>query len=157
MTELARAHGTDHPISISEIARIEGLPLAYLEQLVGELRRAGLVEGTRGVRGGYRLARSPGEMTVGDIYRVLEGEVAPVECTAEDYLPGSCSRDHGCMSRTIWDRVQDAILAVLDSTTLADLLEAEQHSLPAPSFVPLTSIVPTLSHVKTSKAALTHA
>ena len=88
MTELARSYRDGRLLSIAEIARNEDLPLAYLEQLVGELRRAGLVEGTRGVHGGYRLARAPEAITVGDVYRVLEGEVAPVDCTAEDYLPG---------------------------------------------------------------------
>src|ERR671931_1884322 len=93
MTELARSYGEERLLSIAEIARSEDLPLAYLEQLVGELRRAGLVEGTRGVRGGYRLGRPPKAITVGDVYRVLEGEVAPVECTAGDHLPGTCTRE----------------------------------------------------------------
>src|SRR4051812_49826680 len=100
MTELARSYSDGHPLSISELARHEELPLAYLEQLVGELRRAGLVEGTRGVHGGYRLSRSPEMINVGEVYRVLEGEVAPVDCTAEDYLPGTCGRDLVCMSRS---------------------------------------------------------
>src|SRR2546426_10184535 len=116
MTELARSYRDDRLLSIAEIARSESLPLAYLEQLVGELRRAALVEGTRGVRGGYRLARPPEAMTVGDIYRVLEGEVAPVDCTAEDYLPGACNRESVCLSRSIWERVQAAVIGVLDST-----------------------------------------
>ena len=136
MTELARAYRDTHLLSISEIARNEDLPLAYLEQLVGELRRAGLVEGTRGVHGGYRLARPPAEITVGDVYRVLEGEVAPVECTAEDYLPGRCVREQVCLSRSIWERVQQAVLAVLDSTNLEDLLKTE----PAAHFVPLEAL-----------------
>ncbi len=67
MTELARSYRQGRLLSISEIARNEDLPVAYLEQLVGELRRAGLVEGTRGVHGGYRLARGPEAMTVGDV------------------------------------------------------------------------------------------
>jgi Rrf2 family protein len=134
MTELARSYREDKLLSIAEIARSEGLPLAYLEQLVGELRRSGLVEGTRGVRGGYRLARAPEAITVGEIYRVLEGEVAPVDCTAEDYIPGSCAREPVCLSRGIWARVQAAILSVLDSATLDDLLLTEGH------FVPLTSL-----------------
>jgi Rrf2 family transcriptional regulator, cysteine metabolism repressor len=140
MTELARSYRDERLLSISEIARNENLPLAYLEQLVGELRRAGLVEGTRGVRGGYRLSRGPENITVGDVYRILEGEVAPVDCTAEDYLPGACARDSVCMSRSIWERVQSAILAVLDSTTLDDLLisDALQHA--AAQFVPLDSL-----------------
>jgi Rrf2 family protein len=139
MTELARSYSDGHPLAISEIARNEDLPLAYLEQLVGELRRAGLVDGTRGVRGGYRLSRAPKDITVGDVYRVLEGEVAPVECTAEDYLPGTCAREAMCLSRNIWERVQLAILQVLDSTTLDDLLRTELLH-PAAQFVPLDTV-----------------
>jgi Rrf2 family protein len=120
MTELARAHGHGL-LSLAEISRTELLPLAYLEQLIGELRRAGLVEGVRGLHGGYRLTRPPCEITVGEVYRVLEGPIAPVECTADDYLPHSCEREAGCLSRSVWERVQQSITAVLDSTTLSDL------------------------------------
>src|SRR5579859_6838571 len=153
MTELARSYGDQRLLSLSEIARNEDLPLAYLEQLVGELRRAGLVEGTRGVHGGYRLSRGPELITVGEVYRVLEGEVAPVDCTAEHYLPGTCGRDLVCMSRSVWDRVQAAILGVLDSTTLDDLVitEALQHA--AAHFVPLDA----LSATPAPKGELAHA
>ena len=141
MTELARYYHEGRVLSISEIARAESLPLAYLEQLVGELRRASLVEGTRGMRGGYRLAKAPADTTVGDVYRALEGEVAPVECTAEEYLPGGCSLDDSCMSRSVWGRVQRAILQILDSTTLADLVREEaQHAASHASFVPLDTL-----------------
>jgi Rrf2 family protein len=144
MTELARSYREERLLSISEIARNEDLPLSYLEQLVGELRRAGLVEGTRGVRGGYRLAREPQAITIGEVYRVLEGEVAPVDCTAEDYLPGTCTRESVCLSRSIWSRVQAAILGVLDSTTLDDLQlsEALQQSAAA-HFVSLDTVIAT--------------
>jgi Rrf2 family protein len=142
MTELARSYREEEKLlSTAEIARNEGLPVAYLEQLVGELRRSGLVEGTRGVRGGYRLARAPEAITVGEIYRVLEGEVAPVDCTAEDYLPGSCAREPLCLSRGIWARVQAAILGVLDTTTLDDLLLTEGRQ-----FVPLETLKGELAH-----------
>jgi len=142
MTELARSYREEEKLlSTAEIARSEGLPVAYLEQLVGELRRSGLVEGTRGVRGGYRLARAPESITVGEIYRVLEGEVAPVDCTAEDYLPGSCAREPVCLSRGIWARVQAAILGVLDTTTLDDLLLTEGRQ-----FVPLETLKGELAH-----------
>src|SRR5581483_940943 len=73
--------------------------------------------------GGYRLTRRPSEITVGEVYRVLEGPIAPVECTAEDYLPHSCAREAGCLSRSVWGRVQQSIAAVLDSTTLDDLCQ----------------------------------
>ncbi len=146
MTELARSYADGRLLSIAEIARNEMLPVSYLEQLVGELRRAGLVEGTRGVRGGYRLAREPQAITVGDIYRVLEGEVAPVECTAEDYLPGSCNRESVCLSRGIWERVQAAILSVLDSTTLDDLLRTEGLQHAAAHVVPLETLRSEFAH-----------
>jgi Rrf2 family transcriptional regulator, cysteine metabolism repressor len=140
MTELARSYADGRLVSIAEIARNEDLPLSYLEQLVGELRRARLVEGTRGVHGGYRLARPPAEMTVGDVYRVLEGEVAPVECTAEAYLPGTCPREAECLSRSIWERVQRAVLDVLDTTTLADLVLSERPRPVPAHFVPMESL-----------------
>jgi Rrf2 family cysteine metabolism transcriptional repressor len=124
MTELARTYGHGL-LSLAEIARVELLPLAYLEQLIGELRRAGMVEGVRGLHGGYRLTRPPCEITVGEIYRVLEGDIAPVECTAEDYLPHSCERENSCVSRSVWSRVQASISAVLDTTTLEDLCQSD--------------------------------
>ena len=124
MTELARAHGRGL-LSLGEIARAELLPLPYLEQLIGELRRAGLVEGVRGLHGGYRLTRRPDQITVGEVYRVLEGAIAPVECTAEDYLPHSCEREAACLSRSVWTRVRDSISAVLDTTTLEDLCRSD--------------------------------
>ena len=129
MTQLARSHGQGL-LSLAEISRTESLPLAYLEQLIGELRRAGLVEGVRGLHGGYRLTRTPSEITVGQVYRVLEGPIAPVECTAADYLPHSCDREEGCLSRSVWERVQDAISGVLDATTLNDLCN-ESREVPA--------------------------
>jgi Rrf2 family protein len=120
MTELAKAYGSA-PVPLSEIARTEGLPLAYLEQLVSDLRRAGLVEGTRGLHGGYRLSRPPAEVSVGEIVHALEGPIELVECLGETYQSGACGREPACMSRGIWSRVQRAIDAVLDETTLQDL------------------------------------
>src|SRR5260370_35094770 len=87
MTELARSYREERLLSISEIARNEALPVSYLEQLVGELRRAGLFEGTRCVHGGYRLSRAPDTITFRDIYRSLEAAIAPVDCPEEAYLP----------------------------------------------------------------------
>jgi Rrf2 family transcriptional regulator, cysteine metabolism repressor len=81
----------------------------------------------RGLHGGYRLTRPPSQITVGEVYRVLEGPIAPVECTAEDYLPNSCEREVGCISRGIWERVRDSIASVLDSTTLEDLSRDGRH------------------------------
>lgn len=120
LTELAKGFG-DGPRSLSEIAETEQLPLAYLEQLVSLLRRAGFVESTRGARGGYHLAKAPEEITFGEIMRVLEGPFEPVECTAETYVTGSCSREGECVSKVVWHRLKSSLDNVLDSITLADL------------------------------------
>jgi Rrf2 family cysteine metabolism transcriptional repressor len=120
MTELAKAYGHG-PRSLARIADAEHLPAGYLEQLAIPLRRAGLIESTRGAHGGYQLARPPAQVSVGDIVRALEGAVTPVECLSEDYPSGSCVRELGCLSRPVWQRVKDSIDQVLDSTTLADL------------------------------------
>jgi Rrf2 family protein len=122
MTELGKAFGRG-PLSLTEIAATERIPLPYLEQVVSPLRRVGLVEGTRGLRGGYRLTRDPALIRVGEIVRALEGAdaTAPVDCLAEGYVEGSCARDVGCLSRPLWARVKAAMDAVLDATTLADL------------------------------------
>jgi len=124
MTELAKAyqHG---PLSLTEIADVERIPLPYLEQLIAPLRRAGLVEGTRGVHGGYRLLRSPAAISVGEIVRVLDGPIVLVDCIAEDYVAGACSRESSCLSKGIWGRVKESIEHVLNSTTLGDLLDEQ--------------------------------
>jgi Rrf2 family protein len=121
MTELAKAYG-GRPLSLAEISRREGMPLAYLEQLVAPIRRAGVVDGTRGLHGGYRLARPPQEVTVLEIVELMEGPVAPVECLAEGYEPGSCQREPDCLSRPLWGRLQLAVKEVLGGTTLLDLM-----------------------------------
>jgi Rrf2 family protein len=122
MTELAKSY-RERTLSLSEIASVEHMPLPYLEQLVSPLRRAGLIEGTRGAHGGYRLTRPPAEITVGEVVRILEGPdaTAPVECLSESYVEGGCTRESACASRPLWARLKAAFDAVVDSTTLADL------------------------------------
>jgi Rrf2 family protein len=122
MTELARSYGSGAPLSLAEVARVEQLPLAYLEQVAIALRRGGLVESTRGVHGGYRLSREASEITVLDVVSCVDGEVAPVECVASDYAAGSCVRETDCSSRSLWQRLKVSIDSVLRSTTLAELV-----------------------------------
>ena len=125
MTEFARGFGTG-PVSLSEVSRVEQLPLAYLEQLAGQLRRGGLLESTRGVHGGYSLTRRPSEISVLDIVQLVEGEVAPVECVAHDYVAGHCAREADCASRGLWRRLKQSIDSVLSETSLEDLLADHQ-------------------------------
>src|SRR5919201_1954856 len=79
MVELGRQHG-GQPTSLKAIAEGEGLPLSYLEHVVADLKRAGLVEATRGAHGGYRLGRPPSEISMDEVVSALEGTIAPMEC-----------------------------------------------------------------------------
>ncbi len=109
-------------MSVSEVAKASSVPSAYLEQLIAPLRRAGLVESTRGARGGYMLSRSPELVKVGEVYRVMEGPVAPMNCVSEDIEEQTCPLIDGCETRSVWMKVRESIVEALDSTTLADLI-----------------------------------
>jgi Rrf2 family protein len=132
MVELGRQAG-EAPVALATVAESERLPLSYLEHLVAKLRKAGLVESQRGAHGGYRLARSAGEIEMLEVVQALEGEIAPMECFEVDPEGRvSCSHEtdggHACATKLLWTRVQGGVTKALLGTTLADLVEfAEQH------------------------------
>lgn len=117
------------PIATHTIAERQGISERYLEQLMVPLKRAGLVKSVRGSQGGYVLGRKPGDITAGDIIRVLEGPIAPVECVSE-HNPEICERSDYCVTRILWAKVRDSIAEVLDSYSLNDLAQ-ESQKLPA--------------------------
>ncbi|MGE3798721.1 MAG: Rrf2 family transcriptional regulator [Thermomicrobiales bacterium] len=136
MVTLAKRYGTG-PASISTIARESSIPYAYLEQLIAPLKQAGLVESRRGAAGGYVLKKAPNETRVGEIYRAMEGPIAPMECVSEDIVVQTCPLIPNCETRPVWMRVRDSIAETLDSMTLADLIG---ESAPAPAAkAPLTT------------------
>jgi Rrf2 family transcriptional regulator, cysteine metabolism repressor len=114
MMELAKRYG-DGQVSLKSIAQKNGLSEHYLEQLIAPLRNHGLVKSIRGAYGGYILARSPEEITAGDVIRVLEGPISPVEFQEEE----------DPAKRDLWLRIRDAISGVLDSTSLQNLISYE--------------------------------
>ena len=119
LVELAGHHG-EGPVSLSRVSAAQDISLAYLEQIVGLLREGGVLESTRGVRGGYSLARSPAQITVGDVLRVLEGALVPIPCVSPEE---SCARTRYCATRLVWERVLHSLVKTLDSITLADLVD----------------------------------
>lgn len=121
MMDLARHYGKG-PEPLTEVARHEALPATYLEQLVGRLRRAGLLTSRQGAHGGYELARSPADITVGDVLRVLEGPISPMVCATEGETEELCERQVFCSANIVWERVRDSVAQALDSLTLADLV-----------------------------------
>ncbi|MBW3653410.1 MAG: Rrf2 family transcriptional regulator [Actinobacteria bacterium] len=136
LIELGR-HGQDHPVSLKAIADSENLPLAYLERIVALLRRAGLVESTRGAQGGYRLARRPQDVAMDKVVLALEGSLAPMECFVDDRSDDGrvlCSHHddsgRGCATKLLWTRVQIGVLKTLADTTLAELVDFQARQLP---------------------------
>jgi len=131
MVSLARMYGRG-PVPLSEVASDSAVPPAYLEQLLGPLRKAGLVSTTRGAHGGYELARAPKDVRVGEVYRVMEGPIAPMSCVSEESDEDLCPMIDGCATRLVWLKVRDSIAEALDSTTLADLLTQSHRHVSVP-------------------------
>ena len=111
------SHGAAVPLR--DVAQRQEISDKYLEQIVTQLSRAGLVRSVRGAGGGYLLTRHPEEYTVGDILRPLEGDLAPVECATDD---GFCDRCGDCVTIELWQEIHRAVSAVVDGTTLGDLV-----------------------------------
>ena len=122
MYDLAVNYG-DGPQSIKCIAERQNIPEAYLEQLIAMLRREKLVISNRGAQGGYRLARQPGEITVGDVLRALEGGLNLVDCLEEE---DSCGKSCACPSRIVWMKIRDGLNQVVDGITLQDMIEEQR-------------------------------
>ena len=124
MVDLA-VFGEQGPVSTHSIGERQGISDGYLEQLIGKLKRAGLVEGVRGAAGGYRLARPAAEISVGDILRALEGSLYPVDC------PGlgegaPCENEGSCVAKGVWKKIGESIEAAVDGISLEALREESQ-------------------------------
>lgn len=119
-------HGGSGPVSMSEVSLRQDISLKYLERLVGELQRAGIVKSMRGRVGGHVLALPPERITVGDVVRALEGESADLPC-GNNRL--ACPRSVHCLTRAIWVAADQAMFEKLDSVTVQDILEDGQNCM----------------------------
>ena len=119
--------GGDQPVSLKAVAETENLPLAYLERIASLLKRADLITAVRGAHGGYRLARSPEEITMDAVVLALEGAIAPMDCFVDDrdsrVLCSHPSDGEHCATKLLWTRVQMGVIKSLQRTTLAELVE----------------------------------
>ncbi|MCR5757159.1 MAG: Rrf2 family transcriptional regulator [Selenomonas sp.] len=125
--ELALHYG-EGPVSLKCIAQQQGLSENYLEQLMVPLRRAGIVQSTRGAQGGYMLAKSPAEITISAIITAVEGPIAVVDCLLAEAgaVEQRCNKACTCVTRGIWEKVCDSISEVLEGITLQNLLDKDQ-------------------------------
>lgn len=118
------AINNDDYVTIKSIAQRQGISNKYLEQIITVLSRSGFVKSVRGPQGGYKLARSANEYTVGMILRLIEGDLVPVACMEDD--PNLCERCDVCATLDIWQQLYDAISNVVDNITLEDLVNKQK-------------------------------
>ena len=109
------------PVKVKDIARRQNISEKYLEQIIAVLNKATLVKSVRGAHGGYVLTSPPEKYTVGQILKTVEGNMAPTDCFGENGTP--CENKATCVSYRLWEKLDDAINGVLETITLANLLE----------------------------------
>ena len=114
-------HSEREPVSISSISARQNLSERYLEQLMGKLKRAGMVKSVRGAQGGYQLAKEKKEISVGDILRALEGSLEAVECPGLKEEQG-CEEADFCVTKYVWKMINDSITSAVDEITLEQLV-----------------------------------
>ena len=123
LVELA-VSGHNEPLGVAEIARLQRIPERFLEQILCELRREGLLESRRGAHGGYRFAMPPEEISVLDVVEILDGEVRPARCSAG----GVCYIADAplCVTSKVWDEARVALEGVFGRYSIAQLAETER-------------------------------
>lgn len=117
----------ERPLMISDISREQAIPKKFLEQILLEMKRAGIVMSRRGRLGGYALQRAPGQVTFGEVLRLIDGPIAPLPCLSKIAYRrcADCADEASCEIRRVFARVTVATREVLDNTTLADALNDE--------------------------------
>ncbi len=127
LLQLPRHAAEPTPLTVRDIATGEGLSSAYAEKLLRVLSRAGLAESVRGAHGGYRLSRSPEQITIGDAFRALGGILSPAEpCHRFTGKRDCCVHFGECGLRPVWGAVKIRLEHLLDKVPLSTLLETEQ-------------------------------
>jgi len=125
MLDLAE-HGTHQFVQLKDVSRRQEISLKYLEQIVIALKRAKYVVSARGAGGGYRLARSPEQITVGEIVALLEGGKSIAHCATN---PEICDRAASCLTRILWVQTGEALFGKLNSVTLSDLIKNKERMI----------------------------
>lgn len=121
LIDLAQYSG-ESPVSITSISARQDLSERYLEQLMSLLKKAGIVRSVRGAGGGYVLAKEIGKISVGDVLRALEGDLRPVDCAGLE-TDGGCSASDSCVTKYVWQRINESISRTVDEIMLDQLVE----------------------------------
>lgn len=121
-------HSETEAVSIQSIAGRQNISVSYLEQLIAKLKKAGIVISVRGAGGGYRLARPSEEISVGDVLRALEGSLQAVTCPGDEAKEGCTSAD-SCVTRYVWQRINNSINQAVDTIMLSQLVEESRKKI----------------------------
>lgn len=117
--------GMNHGKSVLRIQAIseqQNIPKRFLEQILNDLKSAGIVDSKRGVAGGYRLSKPPEQISLAVVIRHIEGPLAPVSCVSEKfYAPCTCPDESKCGIRSVMKEVRDAIAKILETVSVAEL------------------------------------
>jgi Rrf2 family protein len=126
LAETASQSASPVMMQIREISQREQISPKFLEQILLTLKNAGLLHSKMGVGGGYYLPRPASEITLGQIFRVLDGPVAPIRCVSQmAYESCGCPDEETCGLRLVMSDVRNAIADILDHTSLADVIERQ--------------------------------
>jgi Rrf2 family cysteine metabolism transcriptional repressor len=124
MLELSRRY-QDGPLHSREISKAQDIPQRFLEQILLLLKRAGYLKSRKGQKGGYVLAKPPGEINVAEVIRVMDGPLAPIDCVSV-MAHEVCPMEATCGLRWLWKDVRDAVAEILEKTTFADLVRKSE-------------------------------
>lgn len=113
------------PVQVRNIAKKQGIPVRFLEQVMSALKKAGLVESIRGAQGGYILARSSSEISLAQVLEAIDGPIRPMDCVSNGQT-SLCRQAKDCIVKDVWEEVKVSIAGVLNSITLNDMCERKR-------------------------------
>lgn len=122
-------HSSKEPVALSEIAIRQNISISYLEQLMAKLKKAGIVNSSRGAKGGYTLGKAADTISVGDVLRTLEGDLNPVACAELTGDGEGCSGSELCVTKYVWKRISDSINNTVDTLMLSEIVAENEKIL----------------------------
>jgi Rrf2 family iron-sulfur cluster assembly transcriptional regulator len=123
-------YGKEKPVPLSDVSRRQNISLKYLEQLTPKLREAGIIKSHRGPFGGHTLAKSPEDISIGQVVRILEKSIEIADCAnQEKQVCGVCNRAGECLSRWVWVEASRAMFDRLNEITISSLLSIDKEKL----------------------------
>lgn len=122
LLDLAKHGDGVNPVTTTTLSEVSGISVQFIEQILKPLKKAGLVSSVRGAAGGHMLTHGPGETSIGDVIRIMEGGIELTHCCQEE-IAKECPRTEHCLTRVVWLRASRALERELNAITLKDLID----------------------------------